>query len=144
MVDRGKKQILKQKQPFLNEFETSRLYFLMAFWWSGSSKVLQLSSEDKSSHDFLVYCIFLFKAFMGTKVFIGVWFLFQEDMPFQSFLVNFYISFLQGPEIYSSFSARFYEGKCIVRSDGSFVFFFWKHQKYHSFQYCPVIAVLPL
>ena len=106
MVDRGKKQILKQKQPFLNEFETSRLYFLMAFWWSGSSKVLQLSSEDKSSHDFLVYCIFLFKAFMGTKVFIGVWFLFQEDMPFQSFLVNFYISFLQGPDIYSSFLCK--------------------------------------
>lgn len=106
MVDRGKKQILKQKQPFLNEFKTSRLYFLLVFLWIGSSQVLQLSSGDKSSQDFLVYCNFLFKTFMGTKVFISFWFLFLEDMPFQSFLVNFYISFLQGPEIYSSFLCK--------------------------------------
>ena len=141
MVDRGKKQILKQKQPFLNEFETSRLYFLMAFWWSGSSKVLQLSSEDKSSHDFLVYCIFLFKAFMGTKVFIGVS---RRTCLFRAFWLIFIFPFYKDQRFIVVSFARFYEGKCIVRSDGSFVFFFWKRQKYHSFQYCPVIAVLPL
>ena len=36
MCDRGKKQILKQKQPFLNEVKTTSLYFLLAFLSSRS------------------------------------------------------------------------------------------------------------